>query len=84
MPGVSYSNAAPFWEFIASIEDPPAAGGTPLAGLFGSQGGCHGVKRPSTEFSPAVDVFDTPTTYVLHVSLPGAKKEDIGINYDEV
>lgn len=38
----------------------------------------------STEFSPAADVFDTPTSYVVHVSLPGARKEDIGINYDEV
>lgn len=38
----------------------------------------------NTEFSPEVDVFDTPTSYAIHVSLPGARKEDIGVNYDEV
>lgn len=34
-------------------------------------------------FSPALDVFSTPTSYVLHVALPGAKKEDVGVNWDE-
>jgi len=33
-------------------------------------------------FSPALDVFSTPTSYVLHVALPGAKKEDVGVNWD--
>jgi HSP20 family molecular chaperone IbpA len=36
-------------------------------------------------FSPAAaDVFDTATSYVIHISLPGAKKEDIWIGFDEV
>lgn len=35
------------------------------------------------QFSPPVDVFETPTAYHIHVSLPGAKKEDVGLNYDE-
>lgn len=35
------------------------------------------------QFSPPVDVFETPTAYHIHVSLPGAKKEDVGLNYHE-
>lgn len=38
----------------------------------------------NTEFTPDVDVFDTPASYAIHISLPGARKEDIGVNYDEV
>lgn len=33
-------------------------------------------------FVPPVDVFNTEGAYVLHVSLPGALKEDIGVNWD--
>ncbi|KAH6898613.1 HSP20-like chaperone [Thelonectria olida] len=33
-------------------------------------------------FAPPVDIFDTEKAYILHVSLPGAKKEDIGVNWD--
>ncbi|EPS41039.1 hypothetical protein H072_5067 [Dactylellina haptotyla CBS 200.50] len=47
----------------------------------GHRGGCH---KPNNdqEFIPAVDLFDTPDSFVVHVALPGALKEDIGINYD--
>lgn len=63
-----------------------------LAALFESQNGCRRENSAwgwrssvgNTEFSPAVDVFDTPTSYAIHVSLPGARREDIGVNYDEV
>jgi HSP20 family protein len=34
------------------------------------------------DFVPSVDVFDTPAKYILHVSLPGAKKDDLSIDYD--
>lgn len=34
------------------------------------------------DFAPPVDVFDTEDTYIVHVSLPGAKKEDVGVNWD--
>jgi len=34
-------------------------------------------------FVPPIDVFSTEKQYVLHVSLPGAKKEDVGVNWDE-
>jgi HSP20 family protein len=33
-------------------------------------------------FVPPVDIFSTETAYILHVSLPGAKKEDVGVNWD--
>lgn len=34
------------------------------------------------DFQPEADVFDTESSYVIHVSLPGAKKEDIGVSWD--
>ncbi|XWW92224.1 hypothetical protein V2A60_000147 [Cordyceps javanica] len=33
-------------------------------------------------FSPPVDLFNTPRAYVLHVALPGAKREDVGVHWD--
>lgn len=33
-------------------------------------------------FSPPIDIFITPSAYVLHAALPGAKKEDVGVNWD--
>lgn len=33
-------------------------------------------------FTPPVDVFNTEKTYVLHIALPGAVKEDVGVNWD--
>ncbi|KAL8700564.1 MAG: hypothetical protein Q9201_005379 [Fulgogasparrea decipioides] len=36
----------------------------------------------SKDFSPPADVFDTEENYIIHISLPGAKKEDVGVNWD--
>ena len=36
----------------------------------------------SKDFTPPADIFDTPDAYVVHLSLPGAKKEDVGVNWD--
>lgn len=33
-------------------------------------------------FVPPVDVFNTERAFILHVALPGAKKEDVGVNWD--
>ncbi|KAM0280372.1 hypothetical protein ACHAQH_004085 [Verticillium albo-atrum] len=33
-------------------------------------------------FSPPLDLFSTPQSYTLHLALPGAKKQDIGIDWD--
>lgn len=36
----------------------------------------------SKDFTPPADIFDTEEAFVVHISLPGAKKEDVGVNYD--
>ena len=40
--------------------------------------------RANTEadFEPRADVFDTYDSYIIHLSLPGAKKEDVGVDWD--
>jgi HSP20 family protein len=42
----------------------------------------NGPAPEGVDFVPSVDVFDTPTNYIVHVSLPGAKKDDLSIDYD--
>ena len=39
-------------------------------------------RNEDKDFKPAADVFDTADAYVIHVSLAGAKKEDLGVSYD--
>lgn len=34
------------------------------------------------DFEPRADIFDTAENYTIHLSLPGAKKEDIGVDWD--
>lgn len=34
------------------------------------------------DFTPEADIFDTESAFVVHVSLPGAKKEDVGVNWN--
>jgi HSP20 family protein len=34
------------------------------------------------DHTPDADIFDTDSAYIIHVSLPGAKKEDVGVNWD--
>lgn len=68
----------------------PAAGGFgALASMFQDQLFGETTKsekttedKKSDDFSPEVDVFDTADSFVVHVSLPGAKKEDVGVNWD--
>jgi HSP20 family protein len=38
--------------------------------------------RDNEDFKPDADIFSTPSAYVIHISLPGAKKEDVGVNWD--
>ena len=35
------------------------------------------------DFTPAIDVYAAPAHYHVHVALPGAQKEDIGVTWDE-
>lgn len=59
-----------------------------LADMFQSQlfgdGGQDGSSKdkPSEDFHPDVDIFDTSESFVVHVSLPGAKKQDVGVSWD--
>ncbi len=61
-----------------------------LANLFQSQFFGENTEANNTkttdakteDFKPEVDVFDTTDSYVVHISLPGAKKEDVGVNWD--
>ncbi|KAG9238793.1 HSP20-like chaperone [Amylocarpus encephaloides] len=39
--------------------------------------------KDENNFVPPIDIFSTEKAYVLHVALPGAKKEDVGVNWDE-
>lgn len=63
----------------------------PLAQAFrtyaeqaGQQSGETAAAGTDTEnsFVPPVDMFATETEYVLHIAVPGAKKEDVGVNFD--
>jgi len=36
----------------------------------------------SKDFTPPADIFDTESAYIIHLSLPGARKEDVGVNWD--
>lgn len=51
------------------------------AGLFEPSSNTNN-KNEDEDFNPTADVFDTPAAYVIHVSLPGAKKEDVGVDWD--
>lgn len=42
----------------------------------------HTENDAENSFTPPIDIFSTPSAYVLHVALPGAKKEDVGVNWD--
>ena len=35
------------------------------------------------DFQPLVDVYDYAKAYVIHVSLPGAKKDDVAVTWDQ-
>ncbi|KAL9602796.1 MAG: hypothetical protein Q9219_001639 [cf. Caloplaca sp. 3 TL-2023] len=39
-------------------------------------------KDKDIDFTPPADVFDAEDHYTIHLSLPGAKKEDLGVTFD--
>lgn len=39
-------------------------------------------RSPEADFEPRTDIFDTATHYTIHLSLPGAKKSDVGVDWD--
>ena len=91
-PGFGPADAIPFFlgpvaEFLRSHLGDLNNDGTPT----GSRGE-HDSKdqnktsgapeAPPKDLVPEADVFDTETAFIVHVSLPGAKKEDLGVNWD--
>lgn len=42
----------------------------------------RGEEDEENNFVPPIDIFSTESNFVLHIALPGAKKEDVGINWD--
>ena len=61
-----------------------------FAEFLGAQFGMGGAASSTDEeaacagkdFEPPADVFDTEDAYVVHVSFPGAKKEDVAVNWN--
>lgn len=65
----------------------PAFDWSKIAEFFASQFGPDATRSENDspnnkDFAPPADVFDTEDAYIVHVSLPGAKKEDVGVNWD--
>lgn len=51
--------------------------------LFGGKNDGENNATPKyDDFKPEADVFDTEDSYVIHINIPGAKKEDVGVNWD--
>ena len=71
MFGVGEEQVKAFKEFMAQQFGVPLDGDARDAAAAGTD-----------DFTPPADVFDTPEAYVVHVSVPGAKKEDVGVNWD--
>jgi HSP20 family protein len=65
-----------FLENFAAEMDPANAWFGPRDGR-----GRHQSDNP-VDFVPRADVFNAPTEYVVHVSLPGANKADVSVDYD--
>jgi HSP20 family protein len=49
---------------------------------YAAQTGPFSSNSDTNAFVPPVDIFATPSAYILHIALPGAKKEDVGVNWD--
>ncbi|KAF9695636.1 hypothetical protein EKO04_006397 [Ascochyta lentis] len=90
--GAGFNTSAGAKQFFESL----CAGSNTSAGarqffetLMGNQAS-HGsgnddtpvASKDNEDFTPEADMFDTLSSYVIHVSLPGAKKEDVGVNWD--
>lgn len=41
-----------------------------------------GMEDAVASFSPPLDLFEQADRWVLHLAVPGAKKEDVGVNWD--
>jgi HSP20 family protein len=78
---------SPFFDFMSTLDQTLTDPNHPIS-AFLTQNGLKLTKTNKSnaeiDFEPTVDVFDTEDSFIVHVSLPGAVKEDIGIHYDLV
>ncbi|OAP64135.1 hypothetical protein AYL99_00107 [Fonsecaea erecta] len=44
--------------------------------------GLRSPRSTETDFEPRTDIFDIAAAYIIHLSLPGAKKSDVGVDWD--
>ncbi|RPA76582.1 HSP20-like chaperone [Ascobolus immersus RN42] len=79
------SMQSPFFDFMSNLNETLADPSHPIS-AFLSQNGLKltktGKSDTEADFEPTVDVFDIESSFVVHVSLPGAVKEDIGLHFD--
>jgi HSP20 family protein len=71
----------PFAQIVRDYYTNPSARDGPT-GTSPQQEGQTSDQQEGDVFVPPVDIFNTEKAYVLHVALPGAAKEDIGVNWD--
>ncbi|KFA50849.1 hypothetical protein S40293_05817 [Stachybotrys chartarum IBT 40293] len=65
-------NIAELWErFAESLAASPQDTSTPKP------------EAPTNGFNPPVDVFSTECAFVVHISLPGAKKQDVSLDWSQ-
>ena len=65
---------------------PGRRGGCGPRGRGGMRGGWGGRRRSQNEdgsFIPAIDIFESTSKYVIHASLPGVKKSDVGLDWNQ-
>lgn len=60
----------------------PAILATHFWNQFADTNNNHNDTEDNQDLVPDADIFDTESAYVVHISLPGAKKEDVGVNWD--
>ena len=49
---------------------------------FGFDAGQPKTSADDKDFKPPADLFDTTEAFIIHISLAGAKKEDLGVSWD--
>jgi len=76
----SWGHPYAFTPFHHMMGGPGSRGFGFLSDLFGQQP--ENEEAPSDDWKPEADVFDTESAFVVHISLPGANKEDIGVSWE--
>jgi HSP20 family protein len=82
-PGLMRGVAShPFFQHMSNAAYQYRNGMHPTAAAAAAAAGAPSSSSDSDSFAPPVDTFNTEAAYILHVALPGAKKDDIGVNWN--